>query len=59
MTLPVQDPPVSLAFPDILALSLDEIAALAPLTLEKVVGRVLPERPVKTISLGTAFASSI
>ena len=56
---PVLDPPVPVAFPDILALSLDEIVALEPLGLDEALQRVLPGRPVETVIVKSAFASSI
>ena len=56
---PVLDPPVPVAFPDILALSLDEITVLMPLGLDEALQRVLPDRPVEDVELNSAFASSI
>jgi len=49
---------ISTALPDLLAVSLEELAALAPLGLDQAVQRVLPESPVAP-EPGTAFASSI
>ncbi|MGI8452044.1 MAG: hypothetical protein ACR2MP_33650 [Streptosporangiaceae bacterium] len=49
---------VSTALPDLRAIRLDELAALTPAALDKVVQRVLPGTPVAP-ALGTAFASSI
>ena len=49
---------ISTALPDLLAASLEEMAAMAPLSVDQAVRRVLPESPVAP-ELGTAFASSI
>jgi hypothetical protein len=49
---------VSTALPDLRALRLDEMPALTPAALDKVVQRVLPGSSVAP-ALGTAFGSSI
>ena len=50
--------PVVTALPDLRRISLDEMPALSPGAVDKVVRRVLPGSP-ETIELGTAFSSSI
>ena len=45
--------------PDLRAVRLDNLAALTPAALDEVLRRVLPDRPVTTVKLGTAFGSSI
>lgn len=52
------DAPVPTALPDLRRISLDEMPALSPAALGKVVQRVLPGSP-ETVALGTAFGSSI
>ena len=49
---------VSTALPDLRAVRLDEMPALTPAALNKVVQRVLPGSSVASV-LGTAFGSSI
>jgi hypothetical protein len=49
---------VSTALPDLRAVRLDEMPALTPAALDKVVQRVLPGSSVASV-LGTAFGSSI
>ena len=49
---------VSTAQPDLRAVRLDQMPALAPAALAKVVRRVLPGSP-ETVELGSAFSSSI
>ena len=50
---------VSTAQPDLRAVRLDQMPALTPAALDKVVQRVLPGRVTQTVALGTAFGSSI
>jgi hypothetical protein len=49
---------VSTALPDLRAVRLDELPALTPAGLDRVVQRVLPGSSVAPV-FGTAFASSI
>jgi hypothetical protein len=49
---------VSTALPDLRTVRLDEMPALMPVALDKVVQRVLPGSSVAPV-LGTAFGSSI
>ena len=53
------DTPVATALPDLRAVRLDQMPALSPGTLDRVVQRVLPDRGTETVAVGTAFASSI
>ena len=58
MTPEPPDAPVSTVLPDLRAVRLDQMP-LSPATLEQVVRRVLPGRPVQTVTLGTSFGSSV
>lgn len=44
---------------DLRSIPLQDMPALAPMTLERAVQRVLPGRPVQTAARGAAFSSAI
>lgn len=44
---------------DLRSIPLQDMPALAPMTLDRAVQRVLPGRPVKTVARGAAFSSAI